>query len=117
MPRYYDCPHEYVVSDSELLCVGAPWGISDSRFNYLKRMIETYGKRRKWRTRNDIALYDGAYVYWATFGCINRTGKESSLFDGYPPPEVLDKLRKRFWPNTEERRAERKILDDLGYMD
>jgi hypothetical protein len=111
MPYYWDCPHEYVIDEFYLYILDAPWGVSERTFNYLSRMIEKHGQPMPWRSRRDVSLFDGRYVYWRAECVINRTYRQSMLFAGYPPPPVLEKLRKRFWPTRTERAEYKRIKD------
>jgi hypothetical protein len=103
MPYYWDCPHEYVIDKDELYVPDAPWGCKERDFQYLSSLIEAYGKRMPWRSRRDTAMFDGRLVYWRIGCVINRTYRESMIFKGYPPPHVLEQMRKRFWPTRADR--------------
>jgi hypothetical protein len=101
LPRYWRCPHEFTV---DLFLWGAPWRITESEFQFLKRVIAKHGERVKWRHRNDVVLFDGRYVYWRVNGVVNRTYRLSYLNGGRPSEKVLKKLRKRFWPTRSDRK-------------
>jgi len=49
-------------------------------------------------------LFDGRHVYWRIEGIINRSDRRSMMNGGRPPAKVLAQMRKRFWPNTADRR-------------
>src|SRR6266480_6337207 len=103
MPCYYKCPHEYVVRQRDLIVRGAPWRITDTEWQYLKRLIDKHGEQVKWRHRRDVVMFEGRYVYWRCGPIINRTYRMSYLNGGRPSAKVLAKLRKRFWPNKADR--------------
>jgi hypothetical protein len=106
-PRYWDCPHEYIVAaDDPFLAKDAPWSCPEKQFDFLDKMIATYGEEKPWRTRRDVVLINGRFVYWGgqEIGVINRTYRESVDFKGYLPPHVLVQFRKRFWPTQADRK-------------
>jgi hypothetical protein len=115
MPRYWSCPHEYVTSvdDPLLRCPDAPWACSERQFDFLSRMIAKYGEEQKWRSRRDVVLFVGRYVYWGgqEIGVVNRTYRVSQDFKGQVPPHILEQLRKRFWPTKADRKLYAKFRE------
>jgi len=94
MPWYWTCAHEYVVRKRSC---------RKKDYNLIEKLIDKHRKQAQWRKHRDTFLFVDRLIYWVTEDAINRTDKRSLMNGGYPPPDVLAQIRKRFWPTRVDR--------------
>jgi hypothetical protein len=67
-------------------------------YDFIEKLIAKHGKQAQWRKHRYTFLLVDGLVYWVDEPVINRTDKRSLMNGGYPAPDVLAQIRKRFWP-------------------